>query len=64
MPAYRLYDLDGAGQFSAAEWMEAEDDESALDAARALAKSCRCEVWRGPTFIGAIDPPPANPVGP
>jgi hypothetical protein len=35
MPAYRLYDLDGAGKFSAAEWIDADDDASAADAARA-----------------------------
>ena len=56
MPAYRLYDLDGSGRFSAAEWIEAEDDDSAVEAARALRKNCRCEVWRGPKFIATVQP--------
>jgi hypothetical protein len=56
MPAYRLYDLDGAGKFSTAEWIDADDDASAAGAARALGKTCRCELWRGPKFIAAINP--------
>lgn len=56
MPAYRLYDLDGAGKFSVAEWIEAEDDAAAIESARALRKTCRCELWRGPKFIAALDP--------
>jgi hypothetical protein len=56
MPAYRLYDLDGSGRVSAAEWIEADDDASAAAAARALSKTCRCELWRGPKFIATIDP--------
>jgi hypothetical protein len=56
MPAYRLYDLDGAGRFSAAEWIEADDDASAADAARVLGKTCRCELWHGPKFVATINP--------
>lgn len=56
VPGYRLYDLDGAGKFSASEWIEADDDSVAVDAARALNKTCRCELWRGPKFIATISP--------
>jgi DNA-binding transcriptional regulator/RsmH inhibitor MraZ len=56
MAAYRLYERDGAGRFSAAEWIEADDDASATEAARALGKTCRCELWRRDTFVATIDP--------
>jgi len=56
MAAYRLYELDGAGRFSAAEWIEADDDASAAETARAFGKTCRCELWRGPKFVATIDP--------
>jgi len=53
---YRLYELDGAGKFSAAEWIEAADDAAATEAARALQKTCRCELWHGPAFVTTIHP--------
>lgn len=56
MPAYRLYDLDGSGKVSGAEWIEADDDSSATDTARLLGKTCRCELWRGPKFVATLDP--------
>ena len=61
MPAYRLYYLDGAGKFTAAEWIQADGDESAVDAAHALNKSVKCELWQGRRLvarIAAADPPP------
>ncbi len=59
MAAYRLYHIDGGGRFSAAEWIEAESDEAAMDAARALNKSIAGELWQGQRFIGRLgsDPP-------
>ncbi len=61
MSAYRLYHIDGAGRFSAAEWIEADSDEAALDAARALGKSITGELWQGQRFIGRVDSgPPAD----
>ncbi len=54
--AYRLYFIDGAGKFTAAEWIEADGDESAVDAAHALNKSVRCELWQGRRLIARIEP--------
>jgi len=53
--AYRLYRLDGAGRFSAAEWIKAEDDSGALAAARAIDRSGPCELWQGNRLIARID---------
>lgn len=55
MTAYRVYHVDGGGHFSAAEWIEAVDDEAAIEAARALNKSIACELWQGQRFIGRIE---------
>ena len=54
MAAYRLYHIDGAGRFSAAEWIEADSDQSALEAAQGLNKSVTCELWQGNRFIGRV----------
>ena len=53
--AYRLYHIDGGGRFSAAEWIEAVDDEAAVAAARALNKSIACELWQGQRFVGRVE---------
>jgi hypothetical protein len=46
LPTYRLYRLDGAGRINtAAEWLEAADDEQARCKARDLASSGRYELW-------------------
>jgi hypothetical protein len=45
LPTYRLYRLDGAGRISAAEWMEAADDDEARSRARAEPDGRRFELW-------------------
>ncbi len=55
MSAYRLYHIDGGGRFSAAEWIEAADDDAAIEAARALNKSIACELWQGQRFVGRVE---------
>ena len=45
MAEYRVYRLDGSGQISRAEWIEADDDDTAVRKARDLKDSCvTCEV--------------------
>jgi len=44
LPTYRLYRLDGAGRISAADWIEAADDEGAREQAREQC-SGRYELW-------------------
>ena len=58
MVAYRLYHIDGAGKFSAAEWIEADGDESALEAARQLNKSIACELWERGRLVGRVEASP------
>ena len=60
MSAYRLYHIDGGGRFSAAEWIEAADDEAAISAARALNKSIACELWQGQRFVGRVESGPSD----
>jgi hypothetical protein len=51
---YRVYRVDGAGRFVGAEWLEADDDERAVEAARNLNGGSPCEVWDRNRFVGAI----------
>jgi hypothetical protein len=55
MPAYRVYCLDGAGKVWAAEWIEADSDRAALDAARRFTDAVRCEVWLGERLVGKVE---------
>jgi hypothetical protein len=54
MSAYRVYCLDGAGKVWAAEWIEADDDSSALESARQFIKAVQCEVWQGQRLVGRV----------
>ena len=56
MLTYRVYCLDGAGKVWAAEWIEADSDSAALDAARRFAGAVHCEVWRGERLVGKVEP--------
>ena len=56
MPAYRVYCLDGAGKVWAAEWIEADSDVAALNAARLFTDAVRCEVWLGERLVGKVEP--------
>jgi hypothetical protein len=55
MSAYRVYCLDGAGKVWAAEWIEAESDSAALDAARRFASAVHCEVWLAERLVGKVN---------
>lgn len=47
MRDYRLYCLDGAGRISLAEWLDASNDEDAIQQAKVLKNGARkCEVWQ------------------
>ena len=45
LPTYRFYRLDGAGRISAAEWIDAADDDDARSKAGTQAPSGRYELW-------------------
>jgi hypothetical protein len=54
MPAYRLYRVDGAGKILSAEWLEAPNDEAAVEAARAASAGTSCELWQRQRLIARI----------
>lgn len=56
MPSYRLYSLDGAGNITMAEWLEAADDHDAVSRARARRDSATLELWDRNRLVGRIEP--------
>ena len=54
MPTYRLYKLDEAGKFTAAEALDAQDDDEAMKTARGLGHAFACEVWLARRLIGRV----------
>ena len=47
MVGYRLYCLDRAGRIDLADWLDAADDDDAIDQARSLKNGARmCELWQ------------------
>lgn len=55
MGTYRLYCLDGAGKVASAEWIEADDDSAAIDAAEKLHAGRKCELWQNDRLVATID---------
>lgn len=45
MGTYRLYCLDGVGKVTSAEWIDADDDETAIEAAKNMMDGHPCELW-------------------
>ena len=64
MPSYRYFRLED-GRRSVGEWLEATDDDQALQLARDLAGNGKCEVWLQRRLIGVArrGPGGANPPG-
>jgi hypothetical protein len=52
---YRLYCLDGVGKVVSAEWIEAEDDDTAIEAAKKLMDGYPCELWQNSRLVGRLD---------
>ena len=57
MPAYRHYRLDGTGNISEAEWLEASDDEDAVRQVRERALPMPSEIWDRDRRVARVDPP-------
>lgn len=53
--SYRLYRLDGAGKITAAEWIEAAEDRSALNEARDRVQFGAFELWRKDRLIERVE---------
>ena len=45
MEGYRIYRLDGANKVASAEWIEAHDDDAAIEAAKEKMDGQAWELW-------------------
>lgn len=52
--SYRLYGLDGVRKVASAEWIEADDDRAAIEAARDRFDGGDCEVWQGRRLVARL----------
>ena len=51
MEGYRLYRLDGAARVASAEWIEADDDDSAIEVAKGKMDGQAWELWQRSRLI-------------
>ncbi len=51
---YRVYHLDSASKIVGAHWIDAADDERAIDIVRDEGAAHDCELWAGPRYIGKV----------
>lgn len=55
LPSYRVFKFDPESRRRAAgEWLEASDDDHALETARSLANGGSCEVWLQDRLVGIV----------
>lgn len=60
MGTYRLYCLDGVDKVASAEWVEAADDDAAIEASEGLRNGRKCELWQGSRLVARLGPPPVS----
>jgi len=51
---YRLYGLDGVDKVASAVWIEADDDQAAIIAAKVIMNGRNGEVWQRGRFVAKI----------
>jgi hypothetical protein len=51
---YRLYGLDGVNKVASGEWIEADDDETAIEDAKEKLDGHDCELWQGRRLVARI----------
>jgi len=51
---YRLYCLDGVGKVATAEWIEADDDQDAIELAHGMMDGMACELWSGKRLVARL----------
>ena len=54
MAGYRLYGLDGVNKVSSGSWIEADDDQTAIEVAKSMMDGHDCELWQGKRFVQRI----------
>jgi hypothetical protein len=52
---YRLYCLDGVGKVASAEWIDAEGDCAAIEAAEDIRGGRACELWQNSRLVARLD---------
>jgi len=52
---YRLYCLDGANKVASAEWIEADDDDAAIEVAREKLDGHECELWQSSRLVARLN---------
>ena len=57
MGTYRLYGLDGVGAIVSAEWIDADDDPAAVEAAKGMMDGLRYELWERSRLVMRFDHP-------
>ena len=55
MASYRLYRLDGVRLVSSGEWIEADDDQAAIEAAKEKFDGEHCEIWQRSRLVARLD---------
>jgi hypothetical protein len=51
---YRLYGLDGVRKVASGEWIEADSDPAAIEAATQMMDGHDCELWQGKRLVACI----------
>lgn len=54
MADYRLYGLDGVDKVASAVWIEADDDNLAIEVAKEILNGRKGELWQRGRFIARI----------
>ena len=55
MGTYRLYGLDGVGKVVSAEWIDADDEAAAIEAAKKMMDGLRYELWERSRLVIVLD---------
>jgi hypothetical protein len=51
---YRLYGLDGVDKVASGEWIDADDDDAAISAAKKKMDGHDCELWQGARLVARL----------
>ena len=54
MAGYRLYGLDGVDKVATGDWIDAEDDVTAIEVAKSMMDGKDCELWQGRRLVARI----------
>ena len=55
LAGYRLYGLDGVDKVASGEWIDADDDETAIEVAKKMMDGTPCELWQGQRLVARIE---------